>query len=135
MKEIQDIILPEDLFYSEDHEWAKREGDQVLVGITDFAQDQMGEIVFVELPQAGDRFERGQQFGTIESVKAVVEVYMPLGGEVTAANEALSDSPELVNRDPYGKGYMIAVRPDGSDGLDALLGRGAYLELLKGREE
>ena len=100
MKEIHELVLPEDLRYSESHEWARFGEDRVRIGITDYAQNQLGDIVFVELPGVGDVLEKGQEFGTVESVKAVAEVYAPVSGEVVAINEALADAPELVNQDP-----------------------------------
>ena len=135
MKEIHELVLPEDLRYSRSHEWAKVEGDKVRVGISDYAQSQLGDIVFVELPGVGDRFEKGQEFGTVESVKAVAEVYLPVGGEVAAVNEALADAPELVNKDPYGQGWMLELVPGDPSEADALLDRGAYLENLKEQEQ
>ena len=134
MKEIHELVLPEDLRYSRSHEWTKVEGDKVRVGISDYAQSQLGDIVFVELPGVGDRFEKGQEFGTVESVKAVAEVYLPVGGEVAAVNEALADAPELVNKDPYGQGWMLELIPGDPSEADALLDRGAYLENLKEQE-
>ncbi|HKJ65003.1 MAG TPA: glycine cleavage system protein GcvH, partial [Desulfopila sp.] len=102
MKELDELILPDDLGYTKEHEWAKIEGDLVVIGISDYAQDQLGDIVFVEMPEEGDSFSAGEEFGTLESVKAVSELYIPLSGEVVAVNEELEDSPELLNRDPYG---------------------------------
>ena len=134
MKEIHELVLPEDLRYSRSHEWAKVDGDKVRVGISDYAQSQLGDIVFVELPGVGDRFEKGQEFGTVESVKAVAEVYLPVGGEVAAVNEALADAPELVNKDPYGQGWMLELIPGDPSEADALLDRGAYLQNLKEQE-
>jgi len=134
MKEIHELVLPEDLRYSRSHEWARVDGDKVRVGISDYAQSQLGDIVFVELPGVGDRFEKGQEFGTVESVKAVAEVYLPVGGEVAAVNEALADAPELVNKDPYGQGWMLELIPGDPSEADALLDRGAYLENLKEQE-
>lgn len=134
MKEIHELVLPEDLRYSRSHEWTKVEGDKVRVGISDYAQSQLGDIVFVELPGVGDRFEKGQEFGTVESVKAVAEVYLPVGGEVAAVNEALADAPELVNKDPYGQGWMLELIPGDPSEADALLDRGAYLQNLKEQE-
>ena len=93
-KAISDLVLPDDVRYSDDHEWARQEGETIKVGISDYAQDQLGDIVFVELPEVGSTFERGEEFGTLESVKAVSELYMPIGGEILATNEALADSPE-----------------------------------------
>ena len=131
MKEINELNLPEDIYYSEDHEWAKVSGDTVLVGISDYAQDQLGDIVFVELPEVGDSFEAGDEFGTLESVKAVSELFIPIGGEVVAINEELEDAPELVNQDPYG-GWIIEIKPDDIEELEKLLDRDAYLEVLRG---
>ena len=132
MKEISELNFPDDLRYTEDHEWAKQEGKQIRIGISDYAQDQLGDIVFVELPQVGDTFAKGAEFGTIESVKAVSEVYMPLGGQIVAINEALEDAPELVNNEPYTGGWMIVVKPSDTGEFDALMARNAYLEMLKG---
>ena len=132
MKEINELNFPEDMRYTEDHEWAQPKGDTVVVGISDYAQDQLGDIVFVELPQAGDTFAKGDEFGTVESVKAVSELYMPVGGEITAVNTALEDAPELVNNEPYSGGWMIEVKVPDAGELDALLTRDAYLDLLKG---
>lgn len=135
MKSIDELNLPEDCRYTQDHEWARPEGDKVRVGISDYAQDQLDDIVFVELPQVGDTFEKGQEFGTVESVKAVSELYMPVGGEVIAINPALEDSPQLVNESPYGEGWMIDVKPADPTEMDALLNKQAYLEMLgKGAE-
>ena len=133
-KEISDLNLPEDLRYTDDHEWVKPEGETVKVGITDYAQDQLGDIVFVELPEVGDTFGTGEEFGTLESVKAVSELYMPIGGEITAINEALADAPEQVNSEPYGAGWMIAIKPEDTAQIEALKDKGAYLEMLKGSE-
>ncbi len=134
MKEISDLILPDDVRYAEDHEWARLEGEKVRVGIDDYAQDQLGDIVFVELPQVGDTFEKDEEFGTVESVKAVSELYMPVGGEIIAVNTALEESPELINSDPYDDGWMIEVMPSDPDDWDALMTIDAYIEVLKGEE-
>ena len=130
MKSIDELNLPEDCRYTQVHEWARAEGDKVRVGISDYAQDQLDDIVFVELPQVGDTFDKGEEFGTVESVKAVSELYMPVGGEVIAINSILEDSPQLVNESPYGQGWMIDVRPTDPTEMDALLTRQAYLEML-----
>lgn len=134
MKEISELNLPEDLRYAEDHEWARKEGDDFRVGISDFAQDQLGDIVFVELPRVGETFSRRQQFGTVESVKAVAELYLPMGGEVLTVNADLEGSPELVNSDPCGKGWMIVLRPQNPAEFDDLMDKGGYLELIKGKK-
>jgi len=130
MKDIEELNLPEDIGYSNDHEWAKAEGDIVKVGISDYAQDALGDIVFVELPEVGTPLEAGDEFGTLESVKAVSELYMPIGGEIVTVNEELEDSPELINEDPY-SGWIIEVKPNDMDELDDLLDREAYLEHLR----
>jgi glycine cleavage system H protein len=133
MKEISELNLPDDLRYAEDHEWARSEGGNIRVGIDDYAQDQLGDIVYVDLPQAGDMFSKGEEFGSVESVKAVSELYLPVGGEVIEINTKLEDSPELVNGSPYDDGWMVLVKPDNSAELDALMNKDAYLEMLKGQ--
>jgi glycine cleavage system H protein len=132
VKDISELQFPNDFFYAKDHEWAKPEGDKVRVGISDYAQDQLGDIVFVELPQIGTRHAKGEQFGTVESVKAVSELYMPMGGEVLAVNKALEDSPELLNKEPYESGWMVEIKLNDPAELKALMNREAYLSLLKG---
>ena len=127
-------ILPEDLSYGEDHEWARREGKNIRVGVSDYAQDALGDITFVELPEEGDTFEKGEEFGTVESTKAVSELFMPVGGEIVAVNQDLSESPELVNQDPYGGGWMVLVKPDDPEEIDELMTKDDYLEMLKGIE-
>ena len=131
-KEISEIILVDGLKYAEEHEWAKKEGDTVKIGITDYAQDQLGEIVFVELPEVDSEFNKGDEFGTLESTKAVSELYMPIGGKIVAINEALEDESELVNKDTYGDGWMIEVALSDPAELDAMMDKDEYLELLKG---
>ena len=131
MKEIGELNLPDDLRYTESHEWVKAEGDRVRIGISDYAQDQLGDIVFVELPQVGNTFEKGQEFGTVESVKAVAELYMPLGGEIFSVNRALEDSPELVNKNPYGDGWMIEIKPSDAGEQETLMTTDSYLKMLK----
>ncbi|HKL01749.1 MAG TPA: glycine cleavage system protein GcvH [Desulfotignum sp.] len=132
MKEINDLNLPEDVKYTKDHEWAKLEGDTVTIGINDYAQDQLGEIVFVELPEVGDSFAAEEEFGSVESVKAVSEMYMPISGEIVGVNENLEDAPELVNEDCYQGGWIIKVKPSDNAEIDALMDKAAYLEMLKG---
>ena len=132
MKDISDVNLPDDIHYAESHEWAKAEGDHVKVGISDYAQDQLGDIVFVEMPETGETFEKGAEFGTVESVKAVSELYMPVGGEIVAVNNGLEDAPELINNTPYSDGWMIEVKPDDPSELDSLMTKDAYLTSLKG---
>ena len=111
MKEISELIMPDDVRYAEDHEWARLEGDTIRVGLDDYAQDQLGDIVFVELPQVGDTFKQGDEFATVESVKAVCECYLPVSGKIIAVNTALEESPELINTSPYGDGWFVVVNP------------------------
>ena len=132
MKELSELNLPDDVRYAESHEWARTEGDKVKVGISDYAQDQLGDIVFVELPEVGDSLDKGEEFGTVESVKAVSELYMPVSGEIVAVNSALEDNPEWVNNTPYADGWMIEIKPDNPSAIDDLLANDAYLEKLKG---
>jgi len=134
MKEISELNLPEDLRYSEDHEWARLEDDKVRVGLDDYAQDQLGDIVFVELPQAADTFKKGEVFATVESVKAVSECYMPVSGEIVSVNNELEESPELVNKNPYGDGWFIVINPSDPSEMDTLMTNEACLEKLKGTE-
>ena len=132
MKEISELNFPDDLQYSDDHEWAKQTDGVARIGISDYAQNQLGDIVFVELPEVGDTFEKGQEFGTVESVKAVSELYMPVGGEITAVNDALEDAPEMVNNDPYEGGWMVDVKLQDPAEYGELKDKKAYLEMLKG---
>jgi glycine cleavage system H protein len=136
MKEISALILPEDVRYSDDHEWAqKHDGERFRVGITDYAQDQLGDIVFVEVPEVGSTFSKGEEFGTLESVKAVAPVYLPVSGEIIAVNGALEDSPQLVNQAPYKEGWIVEVTATNPSEWDGLKARDAYLEMLKGLQE
>jgi glycine cleavage system H protein len=120
--------LPADLLYTEDHEYLSKtdEADVHTVGITDYAQGELGDVVFVELPEEGDSFEKGATFGTVEAVKAVSDLYMPVSGEVVAVNESLNDDPSRVNSDPYGEGWMIKVRISDESELSTLLDADAY---------
>lgn len=132
MKEISELSFPDDMRYTKDHEWAKKLDDgKVRVGITDYAQDQLGDIVFVEMPEVGATFLNGAEFGTLESVKAVAPAYIPVGGEVTAVNTGLEDSPQLVNQAPYAGGWIIDVAPSDLSELDRLMDKDAYVEMLK----
>jgi glycine cleavage system H protein len=122
-------VTPEDLHYTKDHEWVRAEGDDggtLRVGVTDFAQDALGDIVFVTLPEAGSHVTEGEACGEIESTKSVSDVFAPVTGTVTERNEALDASPELVNSDPYGEGWMLAIRPDDASAVDGLLDAAAY---------
>ena len=111
-------VIPDDLRYTAEHEWLRTEGDAIRVGITDYAQDALGDIVFVSLPEVGAALTAGQAFGEVESTKSVSDVYAPVAGTVTARNEALEGTPELVNSDPYGDGWLIVLSPSG-DGAAA----------------
>ena len=123
------MSVPTDLRYTRDHEWVRLDGDVATVGITQYAADQLGDIVFVELPDVGRTLEAAKAFGVVESVKAVSDLYAPLAGEVTEVNGALSGSPELVNSDPYGEGWMIKVKVGDATPAD-LLGPDAYDDLV-----
>ena len=125
------MTVPNDRQYTRDHEWIRIEGEEATVGITDYAADQLGDIVFVELPDVGATLDAGRPFGVVESVKAVSDLFAPVAGEVIATNEALAGGPEVVNSDPYGDGWMIRVRV-GGDGIEAadLIDAGAYEELV-----
>lgn len=122
--------IPKDLKYSNDHEWVAIEGDIATVGITDYAQGELGDLVFVELPDVGSFVSQGESFGTVEAVKAVSDLFAPISGEVTEINEMLSDDPEIVNKDPYRDGWMIKIKMSSMDELDALLDAQAYKDLV-----
>jgi len=124
--------LPEDLLYSEEHEWIKKEGDKLRIGITDFAQSELGDIVFVELPEEGDEIEAGESFGSVESVKTVSELYSPISGTVVEVNEDLDDTPEAVNESPYESAWMIVVEPSDESELDKLLTAEQYKAFIEG---
>jgi glycine cleavage system H protein len=132
MKEISELNLPQNVLYTKDHEWIDTTGDNIRIGINDYAQDQLGEIVYVELPQAGACLNKGDVFGTVESVKAVSEVFMPVSGEVIKVNGNLSDAPELVNISPYDKGWMIEIKVSNPDEVKILMDRETYLKFLEG---
>ena len=123
-------MVPAELRYTKDHEWVRVDGNEATVGITAYAADQLGDIVFVELPAAGRSLTQFAAFGVVESVKAVSDLFAPLTGEVTAANDALSGSPELVNSEPYGAGWMVKLRLSEQDELDGLLDAAAYDALI-----
>ena len=119
--------FPDELKYTEEHEWVMVEGDLAIVGITDFAQDALGDIVFVELPEAGSTVMAGKAFGVVESVKAVSDIYAPVSGTVEEINEELPDAPEILNTSPYGDGWMIKIRMSAPAEVDALMDAPAYL--------
>ncbi len=118
------------LRYTKEHEWARQEGGEVVVGITDFAQGELGDVVFVELPVVGRALKVGESFGTVEAVKTVSDLYAPLAGTVTAVNEALSADPGAVNRDAYGEGWMVRIRPDDPSAVGSMLDAAAYRNLV-----
>ncbi len=134
LKEIEEFNLPDNVRYAQTHEWVKQEGDNVRVGITDYAQDQLGELTFVELPNPGDELRKGEQFGVVESVKAVSELFMPVGGEILAVNTDLAESPELINTDPYGAGWIIEIKPEHPEEMEDLVTANVYREMLGGLE-
>ena len=124
------MSAPTDLRYTRDHEWVRVDGDEATVGITQYAADQLGDIVFVELPEAGRSLEESKAFGVVESVKAVSDLFAPLSGKVTSINDALAANPELVNSDPYGDGWMIRITIDDTSEMDDLLDGPAYDDLV-----
>ena len=126
--------FPEGCYYTKDHEWVRREGDEVIIGITDYAQQALGDIVFVELPGDGDELRQGDPFGSVEAIKAVADLFSPVLGSVTAVNSALEDNPGLVNASPYGDGWIIRAKADESTVWEDLLDASAYQELVKGLE-
>lgn len=126
---IVDMSIPEDLRYTNDHEWVRVEGDQVRVGITDYAQDALGDVVYVELPSVGDAVELGGSMGEVESTKSVSDIYAPIAGTVAAVNDALEATPGKLNEDPYGEGWLCVIDVADSAQLDALLDASAYEEL------
>jgi glycine cleavage system H protein len=123
--------VPEGLYYSKDHEWLLVEGAAGTVGITDHAQSALGDVVYVELPKPGETFGAHDVFGSVESVKAVSEIFFPVGGEVTEVNESLNDEPEKVNSDPYGEGWMVRIRLTNSGDVDSLLSPAEYEDFIK----
>ncbi|MBN2372287.1 glycine cleavage system protein GcvH [bacterium] len=133
MKEISKLNLPDDVRYADDHEWARLEGDKVRIGLDDYAQDQLGDIVFVGLPEVGDTFAKGEEFATVDSVKASAECYMPVGGKIIAVNRELEESPQLVNQSPYKDGWFVEVKPADPSEMETLMTSAECLEKLKGK--
>jgi glycine cleavage system H protein len=126
--------IPENLRYSKDHEWVLVEGDTATIGITDYAQHSLGDVVYIEFPKVGDKFASHEAFGSVESVKAVSEVFLPVAGEVTEVNEPLNDDAEKVNSDPYGEGWMVKVKMENTGEADAMLSAAEYEEYLQASE-
>ena len=127
--------VPENLHYSKDHEWVRVEGDTAVIGITDHAQNALGDVVYIELPKAGETFAANESFGSVESVKAVSEVFTPISGAVTDANASLADEPEKVNQDPYGEGWMIKIKMSSPGEVDSLLAAAEYEDFTKAESE
>lgn len=127
--------IPEELHYSKDHEWVRVEGNIAVVGITDYAQDSLGDVVYVELPKPADEFAANEPFGSVESVKAVSEVFSPASGKVAGVNDTLNDSPEKVNQDPYGEGWMIRIEMSNPGEVDSLLTAAEYEDFTKAETE
>ncbi|MCY1720671.1 glycine cleavage system protein GcvH [Prolixibacteraceae bacterium Z1-6] len=125
------MSIPAELKYTQDHEWVRVEGDVVVVGVTDFAQGELGDVVFVEIETEGETLEKGETFGTVEAVKTVSDLFMPVGGEVIEFNEALADDPELVNKDAYGEGWMIKIKMTDVAQLDELMDAEAYKAMIE----
>ena len=127
--------VPEDLHYSKDHEWVRVDGGEAVIGITDYAQNSLGDVVYVELPKTGEEFAAHQSFGSVESVKAVSEVFTPVAGEITKINESLAEEPEKVNADPYGDGWMIRLKMESPLEVDSLLTAAEYEDFTKAEKE
>lgn len=125
------MSIPKELRYSEEHEWVKVEGEKVRIGITDFAQSELGDIVFVELPEVGDEIQADEPFGSVESVKTVSELYAPISGKVVEINEDLDDSPEFVNESPYEKAWMVVIEPANAGDVENLMTAEQYEEMIK----
>ena len=123
--------IPENLKFTKDHEWIRPEGDEAVVGITDYAQSELGDIVFVDINTVGETLSQGDVFGAVDAVKTASDIFMPVGGEVLAVNDALEGAPELVNQSPYGDGWMVRIRMTSPDELDTLLSAAEYAELIK----
>ena len=126
--------VPDNLHYSKDHEWVRVEGDTAVIGITDHAQEQLGDVVYVELPKVGDEFAGNDSFGSVESVKAVSEIFTPVAGKISATNDSLNDEPEKVNKNPYGDGWMIKMTMKNPDEVDSLLTAAEYEDFTKAEE-
>ncbi|MFW5995599.1 MAG: glycine cleavage system protein GcvH [Spirochaetia bacterium] len=127
--------LDESVKYAKNHEWVREEGGGLVVGISDYAQDSLGDVVFVELPEVGDTYEQGETFGVVESVKAASDVYMPVAGEVTAVNEELGTQPDKVNKDPFGEGWIMKIAPSDSSQLEALMSPEEYKTYTEGLDD
>ncbi len=133
MKDFDELVIPSGYRFSDDHEWAKAGGDVIRVGISDYAQGQLGDIVYVELPQIGDSFNSNDEFGVVESVKAVSALLIPVSGKITAVNTELDEAPNYVNESPYERGWMLEIKPNSND-YDHLMNTEEYMAFLKGEK-
>ena len=124
--------VPDDLRYSKDHEWARLDNGRVRIGITDYAQDALGDVVFVQIPDVGTRVSQGESFSEVESTKSVSDIYAPLSGTIVEVNQELADLPQRVNEDPYGEGWLVVIEPDDASKFEQLLDAGAYRALIEG---
>ena len=134
MKQLSELQFPDNCRYSEDHIWARPEEEHIIIGISDYAQDQLGEIVYVEVPDIGAMFEKSESFGVAESVKSVSDLQIPVGGEIIEVNSKLDDSPGLVNSSPYGDGWIIVISPANPGEIDELMSSEEYAAMLKGNK-
>jgi len=132
MSEEQQPDIPDNLSYTEEHEWLSQDSDVCTVGITDYAQSQLGDIVFVEMPEVGDYVEQGQAFGTIEAVKTVADLYAPISGEIVEINQTLEDNAEMINSDPYHAGWIIKIRGENPEEMEKLIGHQEYADYIAG---
>lgn len=133
-KSVAELSFPDTMSYHPEHAWACKEDDVVRVGISDYAQDQLGDVIFVGFPRVGERFDQGESFGIVESAKSVSTLYMPVSGEIVAINEDVDGDPELINKQPYGDGWLVIVKPDSSDNaLSGLLTADGYKSMLEGK--
>lgn len=130
MSDLEKLSFPDTVKYSKEHTWVRLDGDVVVVGISDYAQSELGEIVFIELPEIGATYAADEVFGVVESVKTASDLYMPIGGEVIEVNQSLEDGPEVVNSDPFGEGWMLKIKPAATDEIDTLLNAQAYLDSM-----
>jgi glycine cleavage system H protein len=126
------MTIPDNLMYTKDHEWLRAEGDEAYVGISDYAQHELGDIVFIEVETVGEIIAKGESFGTIEAVKTVSDMFMPVGGEVLSFNEELNTKPEIINQDPYDKGWVVKIKIQNKDEISQLLNPAQYAELTRG---
>ena len=129
------MTIPDDLRYTREHEWARRKGKNVAVGITEYAQDQLGDVVYLELPDIGDAVKKGEAFGVVESTKAVSELFAPISGKIVEVNDPLVEAPENINEDPYEEGWMVVIEPSDPAELDVLLDAKAYQSFLEEQEQ